>query len=87
VEHTRDSHDMLTSGVCYKLVKVDVENGPTSLVCYAGLLEDEFGGFGMQRTTSGQRFIPKCKSAGFMSTHVKKHGITHDCTPMDGERR
>lgn len=62
-------------------------NGPIVSACSAALWGVESDGYGMPRTMFGPKSTPNTSSDGFMSTPVKKPGITRDSTPRDGARR
>lgn len=69
------------SGLCYKQEEGVLGSGPTASACYVVPWEDVCVACGMQKTTRGLRSIRTTRKDGFMSTHVKNHGIILGCTP------
>ena len=80
VVSTNVSHDTEIPGCSSKPGEVELENGLTVLACFAGLLEQGYAGFGVQRTMSGLRCTRSTKDDGYILTHVKGPGTTQGCT-------
>lgn len=68
-------------GLCYKQEEGVLESGLTASACYVVPSEDVCVACGMPKTIHGLRSIRTTKKDGFMSTHVKNHGITLGCIP------
>lgn len=57
------------------------ENGQIASLCYVEHSDHKFDGFGIRRTTSGQRFTPSTLDGGYMSMLARRLGISPDSTP------
>lgn len=76
-----DSLVMGMFGLCYKQDEGALGSGPTASACYVVPSEGVCDACGTPKTTRGRRSIRNTRKGGFMSTPVKSHGITLDCTP------
>lgn len=86
-ELTNASPDIAMFGGYCRLGGADVESGQIASACSAVPLVAVCVGYGMPRTTSGQRFTPNIRRDGSMSTLAKRHGTTHGFTRKVGAKR